>query len=405
MTLPLDRTLSSTPTEHLGDHNIIHAAVNAGAVSDPNVGIRYVAETGLDSNDGFSWQSAFRSVMAAALDLNGPGLIQIGKGIFMEAAGIPWKQGMTIQGINSSHTDVRLDDGEDADLFVSDPALPITEFLHWSKIRNMKIRIGNNPAMSANLIQFNCRVGEDNTIENVVLHPGNVGIQVSHGGQPIFWNNIHSFGGGIDYAIKLQRTAGDIFNSVTLQNISGDNNGNGLIFAQGFLNAEVENLTLIGIKSESGTHQQDTIVLQGMECPVVVMGASVYDVGGSPNSLVKIPATSFDKGSVTLINCVGGMTNWIDDVDRGITLPKLHPSEKIVFLSYETGEVQWRLSNAQMATANPQLLPYHQGLAIKDNMAVAPSALAGAAQIFVDTDGDLKVKFADGFVAVLAADS
>jgi len=36
----------------------------------------------------------------------------------------------------------------------------------------------------------------------------------------------------------------------------------------------------------------------------------------------------------------------------------------------------------------------------------APSTIAGVAQIYVDTaDGDLKVKFGDGFVAVIAADS
>ncbi len=321
----------------LGDGSHSHQGGSIGPVVD--VGIRYVAASGNDNNDGLSWGSAKATIMAAALDLNGPGLVQVGAGIFHEPACIPWKQGMIIQGISSAATDVRLDDGEDADLFVSDPALPGTEFLHWAKIRNMKIRIGNNPNFSANLIQFNCRVGEANVIENVILHPGNVGIQVTRGGQPIFWSNIHSFGGNIDAAIKLQRTTGDVFNSVVLQNISGDNNGNALIYAQGFVNPKVENLTIIGVKSETGTHQRDTIILHGMVSPTLIIGASVYDTGGIANSLVKFVPTQFTNGPMTLMNCVGGMTNWIDDEKLGVKIPKVSASDTIASLTYHGGQV------------------------------------------------------------------
>ncbi len=302
-------------------------------------GIRYVSAFGKPNSDGYYPQDPMDSVMAAALDLNSPGLIQVGAGIFREPAGIPWKQGMIIQGISSAATDVRLDDGEDADLFVSDPALPGTEFLHWAKIRNMKIRIGNNPNFSANLIQFNCRVGEDNVIENVILHPGNVGIQVTRGGQPIFWSNIHSFGGNIDAAIKLQRTTGDVFNSVVLQNISGDNNGNALIYAQGFVNPKVENLTIIGVKSEVGTHQRDTIILHGVVTPTLIIGTSVYNTGNIANSLVKFVPTQFTNGPLTLWNCVGGMTNWIDDEKLGVKIPKVGAGDTIASLTYHGGQV------------------------------------------------------------------
>ena len=314
-----------------------HQGSNGGPLVD--VGIRYVTEGGDDKKDGLSWGSAKATIMSAALDLNSAGLIQVGAGIFHEPAGIPWKQGMTIQGISSAATDVRLDDGEDADLFVSDPGLPGTEFLHWAKIRDMKIRIGNNPNFSANLIQFNCRVGEDNVIENVILHPGNVGIQVTRGGQPIFWSNIHSFGGNIDSAIKLQRTTGDVFNSVVLQNISGDNNGTALIYAQGFVNPKVENLTIIGVKSEAGTHQRDTIILHGVVTPTLIIGASVYDTGGIANSLVKFVPTQFKNGPVTLMSCVGGMTHWIDDQDLGVQITKVSAAETITSLTYHNGQV------------------------------------------------------------------
>lgn len=44
-------------------------------------------------------------------------------------------------------------------------------------------------------------------------------------------------------------------------------------------------------------------------------------------------------------------------------------------------------------------------LALEDGI-TAPATLSGFAQIYVDTaDGDLKVKFANGFVATIAADS
>jgi hypothetical protein len=366
-----------------------------------DVNIQYVRPEGNDNNDGLTWGTAKLTVKAACTAITAAtgGIVNVGVGIFEEEGNIPWNRGVRIEGTAVNGTDIRLALGADEHLFVSEPGLSPTEFLHWSHIRNMRLR-GGPDAVGKDLIRFDSRVGENCKIENVIMHPtgGGNGIHTTRGGQPIFWNDIHSFAsGGASSSIKLARQPGDVFHAVTLQNISGDNHVDALVYASGFYNENVASLTLLGVKGETGTHQVDTILLEDMQCPVTVIGASVYQAGGlQPNSLVKITDTlSQSNVSVNLIGCAGKPLYWIDDVSIWDTkVARLPGAEKAAHLHYRNSEVQFRVSDS----SNQQLrLPRMVGLALADPPRYPPVPVDGQAAVYIHpVTGDLMILFGDG---------
>ena len=323
--------------------------LEGGGSATEDDGIRYVSRHGKDTRDGMTRQSAKKTVMAAALDLGGRGEINIGLGDFVEPPRIPLWQGLKIKGIGPASTDVRVDPAETGPLFVSDPTLTGTEFLHWSGIENLKARGNDNG--EGDVIQINSRVGEMMQIKDVILHPGagGSGIHVRRGGQPVQWSNIASFANpDSDSGIRLEREPGDLWHSVTLTNISGDNHGVALIYASTFLDVRVESLTINGVKSEVGLPggQLDTIVLHQMACPTVVKGAAVYNINGQANSLVKILPSQFGGSFVELRNCVGGMAHWIDDERQGVQVPKIGIGEGLYSFIYKQGQVLQRITTS-----------------------------------------------------------
>ncbi len=326
-------------------------ALDSGGVPgvDFDDGRRWVSRHGKNTWSGLSPRAPKKTVMAAALDLNGRGDIKVGLGSFVEPGPIPLWQGLRISGVGPASTDIMLDPIETGPLFVSDPTLTGIEFLHWSGIEKLKAR--SNDHGEGDVIQINSRVGEMCLFSDVILHPGagGSGIHARRGGQPVHWSNIASFANPDSHSgIRLDRIGGDIWHSVVLQDISGDNHGVALISASNFLNATYENLTILGVKSEAGLPgaQLDTIVLHQMSCPTLVVGASIYDISGQANSLVRILPSSFGGSFVELKNCVGGMTNWIVDERTGFTIPKRGVGEGLGQFIYKNGQVLQRITTS-----------------------------------------------------------
>ena len=410
--MTLDESLASGQPGHLSDHGTLHSTYNDSLV---NRNIQYVAvpaDGGDDANDGFTWGTAKATVKAACTLVTAAtgGIVNIGIGTFVEEGNIPWNRGVRIEGTAVNGTQIQLKDGENEHLFVSEPGLIGTEFLHWAHIRNMRIRGSNDVADGKDLIRFDSRVGENCRIENVILHPGKngVGIHTTRGGQPIFWNDIHSFVAAPPdsgaAAIYLERQPGDIFQSVVLQNISGDNHLDALIHARGFYNENIETLTIIGMKSESGFGQLASVWLDDMQCQVTIIGGSVFDVGGSPDAFVKITGPTQSNVSVNMIGCAGAPDKWINDTSIWLTeIPRLPGAEKVSYLHYRYGIIQFRLSD----TSNQELRPVRvEALALADSAKFAPLTVAGQDAIFVDPiDGDLMILFGDGTLKTIVTDS
>ena len=324
-----------------------------GAGPFPDVGNRYVAKTGSDSNDGLSWGSAKLTLKAACEDLNSAGKVFVGKGRFDEVGQIPWKQGMIIVGTSPGSTDVRLLPTGTPPLFVSDPSLPNTEFLHWAGMRDIKIR-GSESGPQSSVIEFNCRIGESTRISNVVIHTaGGDGIHAKRGGQPVFWQDLHIFGGSTlgrtgGYGLNLERTGGDVWNSVTLYGISGDNNEAGLIrFSSGGSGDRTkEQLSIVGLKAESnGLRQRDAVVLDGTHLAVSIIGAATQGGSLGGNSLVKI--LGLGNPPVLLQNIATGYDHIIDDQVAGVTIDRVAGpgGEAVAFLFYNKGIEVMRLGS------------------------------------------------------------
>lgn len=330
-----------------------HAAIphgGNGTTQAVDAGIRYASLAG-DNTDGLSWATAFHSVKDAAVAAGRDSLVMVGKGRYYEEGLIPWHRGQIIQALAPWATDVRLADNGTPPLFVSDPGLPDTEFLHGSGIRDIKIR-GNGAAGAGPVVEINCRIGEETVIENVQIHAsGGDGIHAKRGGQPVFWRGIHIFGGsqyGSGYGINLERTGGDIWNSAVLHGISGDNNELGLVrFASaGSGNRENEQLTIIGLKAESnGVRQRDAVVLDGTHLAVTIIGAATRHGSTPGNSLVKILGNG--NSPVLLQNIATGFDHIIDDQVAEVTVDRRSGpgGEAVSFLFYNRGVEVMRLGS------------------------------------------------------------
>ncbi len=321
---------------------------DGGGAAAVDVGIRYASLAG-DNTDGLSWATAFHSVKDAVLAAGRDSLVRVGKGRYFEEGLIPWYRGLVIDGLGPWATDVRLADNGTAPLFISDPGLPSTEFLHGSGIRNIKIR-GNVAASLGPVVEINSRIGEETIFYNVQIHAsGGDGIHAKRGGQPVYWQDIHIFGSeSIGYGINLERTGGDIWNSVVLHGISGDNNELGLIrFASaGSGNRENEQLLIMGLKAESnGVRQRDAVVLDGTHLAVSIIGAATHNGSKGGNSLVKIIGNP--NPPVLLQNIATGYDHIIDDQAAGVTVDRnAGPGgEAVAFLFYNKGQEIMRLGS------------------------------------------------------------
>ena len=274
MVLDTARTTSDSVADHVSDHNTLHGFYNDSLNA---VGIVYVSKTGSDSNDGQTWATAWLIVAHATATAPTKSEIRVGVGEFVEDTQINWRQQQSIIGAGPGSTVIKLADGTDADLIVSDTSFATTDYHHNAAIRNLRLEGNKANNSSGSGIVFNSRVGENTLLMNLVVQ-NFVGdnIKCNNGGQPFFWRDVHTFSSD-GYGISLSRTGGDRFQSVVLEKISGDNNASGLIHLNGLAASEDENELIIGVKPETSVagKQQDVIVLTDTQCAVTLMGGNI----------------------------------------------------------------------------------------------------------------------------------
>lgn len=395
--LPVD-VVANDPG-HPASHNLLHARYNQGAGASVDVGIRYVHEDGSDLANGLSWETAKATVSEATGDLGGSGRVEVA-GLIVDQ-GIVWRQGQVIEGLSSSGVSaIRLADGADQSLFISDPNLTSNEFLHWAAIKNLRLEGNKANNTVGHAIEINHRVGEGTLLENlVIVDTAGDAIRANRGGQPLLWRDLHIFRAE-GYGVSLRRSGIDLWQSAVLNMLSGDGNRDGLLHVKGAGDRVKESITVFGIKPEKTADglQMDAVVLEDTTCIVSIIGGSTTHVGSAGNSFVKIIGATAGH-HIVLQGVACGWPKWIDDTVAGVTVPRFDSFEELALLYYQRGAVVFRLSGSARP---PSFGP--SGFSLVDG-AAEPATVAGYATVFVGSDGDLKVKFGDGVVKVIAVDT
>jgi|GEM_PF-6471719 len=114
---------------------------------------------------------------------------------------------------------------------VNDPeTLPPTAYWHWSEFRNFQLEKATPTTdTKGSGIDVNARTGEGFSITRVLVSNfPEAGIVLRRGGTTPFLQDLHLFGNGT-YGLDMQRTSRDVWESVFVNAISGDDNRFALI--------------------------------------------------------------------------------------------------------------------------------------------------------------------------------
>jgi hypothetical protein len=175
---------------------------------------------------------------------------------------------------------------------VNDPAfLGTTDYWHWSELKNFCVTkaAGSTDRLGSG-IELNCRTGEGFKIEHVqVEHMPQHGISFLHGGAPLYLEDLHLEANN-GYGLNLVRAGGDVWQTVHVTLLSGDDNAKGLVYIKNTGDVG-EGLYFEGIKAEIDNpgRQSNLFVLDGTyQTPVWIHNASVNSTGPKPNAIVRI---------------------------------------------------------------------------------------------------------------------
>jgi hypothetical protein len=117
----------------------------------------------------------------------------------------------------------------DGSLIVNAP-LPTTEWQHWGGVEFMHLyKEPGGTATQGHGIDMSNPVGEDFRPYRLMIENfPQSGIRYRRGGTPVWLNDLHIFRCG-EYAIDLEKSGGDRLHCCSIERISGDDNGLGMI--------------------------------------------------------------------------------------------------------------------------------------------------------------------------------
>ena len=181
--------------------------------------------------------------------------------------------------------------------------LPASEWQHWGGIEGVHLHkvpaaVGQTPDTIGHGVDLDCRVGEDwRPYRSMIENFPQSGIRYRKGGTPVWITDMHIFRCG-EYAIDLEKGGGDVAHCTTIERISGDNNGLGMVKLKtlGTLN---EHVSIKHIKAEAtiaGRHPH-LFVFEN----IYQVGIDIEHVGG-----VVLPAAT--PGADALVRIVGDFT-------------------------------------------------------------------------------------------------
>jgi hypothetical protein len=230
-------------------------------------------------------------------------------------------EGVSLRGAGSRATELWQLNGQNKSMILTPATLAGIAFYPHVTITNMALR-KQFPTTDTlgSAIEMNCRVGELCHFRDLYItaFPED-GIRLNRGAQPLVMQNIHVFGCG-GYGINLRRTNGDVWHMISLDGMSGDNHGKGLIHLQTGGSA-MEAFRIANVKAEC-------LVENTMPC--------VIDMDGLNNTAVQLenimvygikPIPTVLRVSSSRVKILGGLvraigtTNLVVDVEAGRTIP------------------------------------------------------------------------------------
>ena len=202
-----------------------------------------------------------------------------------------------------------------------------TNYWHWSRIQDLNLRkaAGSTDTLGS-AIDVLCRSGEGLRFEHLLIVGWpEAGIRYRRGGQPLIINDIHLFGNQ-QYGLLVGRTGSDIWQTVSLQGISGDNNTIALIGLNAG-GAATDSFHLSDIKAESltGTPQPTVVEMVGLSnAPVYVENLSAIGVGTTIAEIFKISGSGV-RLYMQGVKC-SACTNLINDTVSAVLVPYTSPT-------------------------------------------------------------------------------
>lgn len=339
------RSITDGPVEHLYDHETVRLFYNR-SVSDPWwVDARDYGVVG----DGVTDDTV---ALQAAIDASTsvpkrPVFLPAGEYLvtqllFKEGAG-----GIIGAGLASAPhygTTIWQADGVDASCLVNDPSLTGTEYWHWPLFENFLIRkvAGFTDTLGSGM-EIDCRIGENFRVRRVhAINFPESGLRFNRGGTNLQIDSIGCFGNDA-YGIDLRRTGSDVWQTVEMHMISGDNNGTALIHVNVGGSAQ-EYVTIQGVKAESnGTDQVDVVLLENVSSmAVAIRDVSAIKVGGggSADNVVRVQnSTGYPHLQLQNIHTDGNYTNILSG-NLGPTISNRHIGYAVAGFSHSGIQVE-----------------------------------------------------------------
>ena len=217
------------------------------------------------------------------------------RGLYLRGAGL----GGTV---NTKGTVFAQHQGVNASLIKS-AVLPANEWHHWGGMEGIHLykepaSEGVTPDTIGHGIDMEYPVGEDLRFQRVMIENfPQSGLRYRKGGTPVWINDLHVFRCG-EYAIDLEKGGGDRLHCCSIERISGDNNGRGMIHLKtvGDLNEQVSIKHIKAEASIAGRHPHIFVFED-----ISQIGIDIEHVGG-----VVLPAAT--AGADALVRIVGIFT-------------------------------------------------------------------------------------------------
>ena len=175
--------------------------------------------------------------------------------------------------------------GVNASLIKNAP-LPASEWQHWGGLES--VQLYKEPVVSGGVadtighgIELDARVGEDwRPYRMMIANFPEDGIRYRKGGTPVWLTDLHIFRCG-GFAINLEKGGGDRAHCTTIERISGDSNGKGLIKLKTFGDLS-ENVSIKHLKAEALALGKHPCVIELEDCYQI--GVDIEHVGGLVNA-------------------------------------------------------------------------------------------------------------------------